>query len=336
MVVSNPLISIIVAVYNGEKYLRQCIDSIVSQTYRNWELLLIDDGSTDDSPAICDEYAQQPAIIAIHQKNSGQAAARNNGLAIAKGTLISFIDCDDWLEPDMYETMVSTLETTDADIAISGYYMEYTNRQKKIQAGRELTVWESADMVKRILQGETGSYLWSMLFQREVIHEPIANLRCYEDHATIFKWIAHARRVAVLPDTLYHYRQLLGSSLHSNDYRNGCDYLSAISERYRYIIEQRFLPGWDDENRRLYIRSCIKLTKDLARTPQPNRQTRELIERVKGELQTLMPISRSEIGTKHYNRLRLLNYNTSLYIRVLRLSSAFSLAGKHKDKGLFT
>ena len=100
---SFPLISIIIPVFNGENYLRQCIDSVISQTYKEWELILIDDGSTDQSPDICNAYAtEDKRIKVIHQRNSGQATARNNGLALAKGEYISFIDCDDWLEPKMY------------------------------------------------------------------------------------------------------------------------------------------------------------------------------------------------------------------------------------------
>ena len=90
------LISIIIPVYNGEKYLRPCIDSILHQTYQHWELLLIDDGSPDSSGAICDEYTNDPRISVVHKENGGQASARNQGVAMAKGEYISFVDCDDW------------------------------------------------------------------------------------------------------------------------------------------------------------------------------------------------------------------------------------------------
>lgn len=120
----QPLISIIIPVYNGEKYLRPCIESILQQSYQNWELLLIDDGSHDHSGAICDEYSADPRITAIHKQNGGQAAARNKGISMAKGDYISFIDCDDWLEPDMYEQLINTLQEQQAEIIICGYYEE--------------------------------------------------------------------------------------------------------------------------------------------------------------------------------------------------------------------
>ena len=105
------LISVIVPVYNVEKYLRQCLDSIINQTYRNLEIILVDDGSTDSSGIICDEYAQIDARIkVIHKENGGLSSARNAGLDVCTsgGDFIAFVDSDDWLEPDMYERLYET------------------------------------------------------------------------------------------------------------------------------------------------------------------------------------------------------------------------------------
>ena len=181
------LISIIIPVYNGEKYLRPCIDSILHQTYKHWELLLIDDGSKetyqhwellliddgspDSSGAICDEYASDPRISVVHKENGGQASARNQGVAMAKGDYISFVDCDDWLETDMYESMLQTMQAQQAEIIICGYTEEYKERQKKVHADGEMVVYEATEAVKLVLQGKIGSYLWSMLFRREVVQE---------------------------------------------------------------------------------------------------------------------------------------------------------------------
>ena len=104
MVEGKILISIITPVYNVEKYLPQCIDSVIAQTFRNWELILVDDGSTDRSGAICDEYAAKDSRIRVHHKeNSGQADSRNIALRMARADLIGYVDSDDWTEPDMYE-----------------------------------------------------------------------------------------------------------------------------------------------------------------------------------------------------------------------------------------
>lgn len=331
----QPLLSIIIPVYNGHKFLRQCIDSVINQTYTNWEILLIDDGSTDDSALICDEYARKhERIMVCHQQNSGQAASRNRGVAMAKGTLVSFVDCDDWLEPDMYTAMAEVMETKQTEVVICGYAEEHAGWQKTVRHVETLQVYEAQDAVKKVLQGRIGSYLWSMLFKRDVIREPMPDLNPYEDHATIFKWLLHAHRVAVLPTAFYHYRQLQSSSLHSYNPKNGNHFFQAIKERYHYIAEGNLLPGWESENRRLYLRGCIKLTKDLARMPNYDAQMREIIEDVRSELRRFLPVGCRELGLKYYLRLRLLLYSTSSYVRLLRMSSIFSLSQRRRQRKL--
>lgn len=329
------LISIIIPVYNGEKYLRPCIDSILALTYQRWELLLIDDGSSDSSGVICDEYAaNDPRITAVHKKNGGQAAARNDGVALAKGDYVSFVDCDDWLEPDMYQQMLTTMQDRQAEIIICGYTEEYATWRKHVHDDGTLRVYEATAALKMILEGRIGSYLWSMLFSRQVVQEQMPSLNPYEDHATIFKWVSHAVRVVVWNKAFYHYRQLEGSSLHAYNPKNGNHFFLAIKERYHYIADRKLLPGWERENRRLYLRGCVKLTKDLARMPQYDSQLRAIIEEVRDELRQFLPVTRSEIGTKHYIRLRLLLANVDVYVRILRASSVFSFGKRKKDKGL--
>ncbi len=327
---NNPLISIIIPVYNGGQFLGPCIDSIVSQTYQHWQLLLIDDGSTDHSGAICDAYAQRDSrITSVHKQNGGQAAARNDGLSMATGDYVSFVDCDDWLEPDMYATMLSVLAEKQAEVVICGFIEEYTGWQKPVNADGPLIVYDAKEAVKLVLQGKLGSYLWSMLFKRSVVKEKMPDLNPYEDHATIFKWLFHARKVVVLHRAFYHYRQLQNSSLHSYDPRKGNHFFHAIKERYYYIEDGHLLPEWAYENRRLYLRGCIKLTKDLARMSSYNEQMRSIIEEVRIELRKFLPIKRQEIGLKYYIRLRLLLWDIDKYVSLLRFSSVFSFS-QHK------
>ena len=116
---NTPLISVIVPVYNVEKYLPRCIDSILNQTYKNLEIILVDDGSPDNCPAICDEYATKDSRIkVVHKKNGGLSAARNAGLKVAEGKFVGFVDSDDYIENNMYETLFFNLEKYDADMSI--------------------------------------------------------------------------------------------------------------------------------------------------------------------------------------------------------------------------
>ena len=115
---NSPSISIIIPVYKAEKYLHRCVDSVLAQTFTNFELILIDDGSPDNSGAICDEYAKQDGRVKVfHQKNQGVSVARNLGIEQAKGEWIAFIDSDDWVENTMYEEMYHTASLANADIA---------------------------------------------------------------------------------------------------------------------------------------------------------------------------------------------------------------------------
>ena len=123
------MISIIVPVYNTEKYLRRCIDSVLAQTYQDFELLLIDDGSKDSSGAICDEYAAQDARVRVfHKENGGVSSARNVGLDNARGEWITFVDADDWIESDMLELLLRKGEETGADIVMGDLLFAYPDR----------------------------------------------------------------------------------------------------------------------------------------------------------------------------------------------------------------
>lgn len=121
------MISIITPIYQAEKYLEILINSIINQTYRDWELLLIDDGSTDGSAEICDRYAQKDKRIRVfHKANGGVASARNQAIEMSRGEFLAFADSDDWVEPDWLERLYTTAKEYDADIVVSDFYQEYS------------------------------------------------------------------------------------------------------------------------------------------------------------------------------------------------------------------
>ena len=133
MEVNNPLVSVIVPVYNVEKYLARCIDSILNQTLKNIEIILVDDGSTDLSPSICDEYSNKyENIKVIHKENNRVSAARNDGIKVAKGKYIGFVDSDDWIESEMFENMYKVAEETKSDFVMCDF--------KKVGVENEYTV----------------------------------------------------------------------------------------------------------------------------------------------------------------------------------------------------
>lgn len=169
------MISIIVPVYKVEKYLPKCIESILAQTYQDIELILIDDGSPDGCPRICDEYAAKDSRIkVIHQKNSGVSAARNAGLEIAQGEYIGFVDPDDFVDSDMYGTMLKALIDSNSDLAICGY--DYYDEDYNIDAKRQYAVRENEEITQKELMHRMSDMpptvrhvTWNKLFKKQNI-----------------------------------------------------------------------------------------------------------------------------------------------------------------------
>ena len=158
------MISVIVPVYKVESYLRQCIDSILNQTYRNLEILLIDDGSPDKCGEICEEYARLDSRIRIfHTGNKGLSAARNLGLREAKGEYIGFVDSDDWLESDMYEFLLRRLEETGTNISACGVWKEYLNNS--ISYSIDNGVYYGVETIRALFHLSNG--MWNKLYKKD-------------------------------------------------------------------------------------------------------------------------------------------------------------------------
>lgn len=216
-----PMLSVIVPVYQVEKYLPQCIESVLAQTFTDLELILVDDGSPDGSGKICDDYAQRHANIrVIHKSNGGHTSARKAGLGTAEGKYISFIDSDDFLEPDMYERMIRKAQVHQADMVISGHILEYPNRSECCQNGFPSGVYSGTaleeirgnalfDLPSR-RPGITGT-LWCKLFRRDMILDEFLNqeedLRVGEDTLFSCRMVMNAGCVVIDNENQgYHYR----------------------------------------------------------------------------------------------------------------------------------
>jgi len=164
-------ISVIVPVYNAENYLSACLDSILSQTYQDFEIILIDDGSKDASGQICDAYAgKDPRIQVVHQENGGVSRARNRGLELATGELISFIDSDDTLEPDMYELLVRVMQEHNADISHCGYKHIVGEEIRLVHDTKRVIPQHTQEALDCFVDGRLfGGGLWNKLYRRELL-----------------------------------------------------------------------------------------------------------------------------------------------------------------------
>lgn len=211
-------ISVIIPIYKAEKYICWCLDSVLAQTYKDFEVILVDDGSPDTCPQICDEYVKKDIRVkVIHQKNGGAAAARNTGLDNAAGEYISFIDADDWLENNMLERLISVAQKNKADIVKCGFNDFFIEKGKKeICTFKEQKMYESQEPGRLLKIGCHGGILWSAfwngIYRRDIIGDVrIPTGFINEDNYFSPMMVYNARKVIAIPDVLYNYRELVDS-----------------------------------------------------------------------------------------------------------------------------
>lgn len=211
---SKPLISVIVPIYNVEQYLDKCITSIVNQSYKNLEIILVDDGATDKCPDICDNWAiKDDRIVVIHKENGGLSDARNSGLNIAKGEYISFIDSDDWIDLKFYEILYNSLFLNNAQISASEVLWVYDDHQKKEEYFYNKKIFSSEEAIQTLIQGR-GFYAvaWNKLYKATLFDDirfPVGKL--HEDEFVVYRLIDKAESLVLCKEVNYYYRQRQGS-----------------------------------------------------------------------------------------------------------------------------
>jgi len=245
MEVSNiPLISIIIPIYNVAPYLPRCIDSILRQTHTNIEVILVNDGSTDASGNICDEYARMDGRVqVIHQKNSGVSAARNTGIDAASGEWFGFIDSDDWIEPQMYEKLWQTATVNNGLVSFCGTVIHLNDTEE----GKQYCIFP--DLPPRISKQQYFEYgllnisfaasACTMLFNRKVFNEDKAirfdiTIRHWEDYFLVAQCLKKVEWFAYIPQAMYHYCKREDSA--SESFLNQ-KMLNDASQVYTSIIE---------------------------------------------------------------------------------------------------
>ena len=235
------MISIIVPVYNIEKYLETCIDSILSQTYQDYELLLVDDASTDGSGEICDRYAARDMRIrVIHNVHSGASGSRNKGMKEARGAYVYFADGDDYLAPDILERLLGNLESAGADISICGF--SRTNEDGKPRPNlfahiQKKRVFSYRKGMRDLLSlGGYSSFLWNKLFRRDLLEGILFPLnRCYEDMAVVYQIFHRAEKIVYDPFIGYFYRQRKSSTLHQMNLKKNQEYKITVLELTGFV-----------------------------------------------------------------------------------------------------
>lgn len=246
---SNPLISVVVPVYNVAPYLKRCIDSIISQTYQNMEIILVDDGSTDGSSELCDKFQDQDRRIkVIHKANGGLVSARKAGIVESRGEYVAYVDSDDWIECGMYQQMVKQMVQNNADIVTSGLYRNYSNNIVEEFDNTQEGVYDLERIKKELLpqfmytgkfyEAGINIHIYNKLFNRKLLlkHQLGVDdsIRVGEDAALVYPYILDAKKIVIIHKCFYHYciRQ---NSIMGNGYQ---DEIEGYKNIYRIIKSQ--------------------------------------------------------------------------------------------------
>ena len=210
-----PIVSMIVPVYNVVPYLPQCLDSILNQSFRNIEVILVNDGSTDDSLSICRAYAaQDPRLILLDKPNSGVSDSRNKALELAQGKYLQFIDSDDWLPANSTETLLHAAESTGCDLAVAHFYRVVGDRaadRGHIKKERILTRSEYAEYMMKAPANYYYGVLWNKLYRRSIVEANRLSfdpqIHWSEDFLFNLEYLEHVRIVATVSRPVYYYRK---------------------------------------------------------------------------------------------------------------------------------
>ncbi len=207
----NPLVSILIPAYNAEKYISQCLDSIVNQTYCNLQIVIVDDGSKDNTEKICHEYAKKDQRFEIyHIPNGGVANARNILLSKIKGAYFLFVDSDDWIEPDTIEILVNVIESNDVDIAVCGNVTERNNHGSNvINDSSPAEIYDQKKAIELFLyHRKLNGSLWNKLIKTSIVNEVEfdSSVSYGEDALFIWECLKRINTIAIIKSQLYHYQ----------------------------------------------------------------------------------------------------------------------------------
>ena len=249
------LISVIIPCYNSEKCIRKCLDSVLSQTYRNLEILAIDDGSTDNTAAVLDEYAKADSRISlVRQPNCGAGAASNRGIGLSRGELIAFVDHDDWLEPSMYERLHAAMTAAGADMAVCNFNLVYSDIVKECYSKtnqRDMALDIHDDVYGYFARccacSKPNNYTWSRLYKADIIKASdvrFENFRLGADSLFNFKLLPLMKRVAFVSDALYNYAQHTESTVHNA--ASLSDIAAVYADGFDALADYYVAKGFDD------------------------------------------------------------------------------------------
>ncbi len=246
---NNPLISVIVPVYNVEKYLDRCVESIVNQTYKNLEIILVDDGSPDNCPKMCDEWAKKDnRIKVVHKQNGGAASTRNAGLDVFTGEYVFFVDSDDTIVDNAIEYLLSIIYDNSCDMAVGRYVKVTDNVEESVAFTDNVNIYSETEYWQKYYEyyySGKDEYAITMiipcckLINRKVFNDlRFDEGKFYEDEFIIHSLVSKCSRIAFVDSKLYMYYQYQTSIMHRKGVKNSLDAVEALERRLDYFIEK--------------------------------------------------------------------------------------------------
>lgn len=262
----NEKISIIIPVYNVEQYIDRCLSSVISQTYRNIEIIVVIDGSKDGSEEICEKYAKNDKRIKIiKQENKGLSAARNNGLEHASGQYVMFVDSDDYVDENFCLTPYQKLIETGSDIVMFDYMIYYRYKtRKRLISDTEFTV-EAPDILKLNLEKVIREAIWNKIYKIEMfdnVRFPEGEI--YEDYGTTYLILENCRKLTFIKQYLYHYLIRRQSLSHNDRLITGEAYFKQVSKKYRYLMSK--YPDLKEYCAKLYFSAVLQYCNRISTT----------------------------------------------------------------------
>lgn len=240
---NNEIVTVIVPVYNVEKYISECIKSIVEQTYTKLDIILVDDGSTDNSGLICDEYKGiDDRIRVVHKKNGGAASAKNVGLDLVKGNYVCFVDSDDFLSKDYVEKLLKNMIENNSDISECLFFNLYKDEKLNESFYSQNRIFSSEQYLEQYIKDWKSSLFWNKLFKANVINNIRfkKERRCIDDEFFTYKVILNSKRVSKLDEPIYFYRQRKSSAINNsrNNTQKVQDSIDILIERYSLVTNK--------------------------------------------------------------------------------------------------
>lgn len=331
------MISIIVPVYNMESYLQQCLDSILSQTLKDWECILVDDGSTDRSGKICDDYAKQDSRFkVVHTENGGLSAARNKGLEIARSEFIGFVDSDDYIHPEMYENLYELITKYDADVVQTGcsYIFKTYNRPKRFV--KDIEILDQKETALQLIESKKiANYVWTKLFRRHVISSPFPTGLVFEDMYVMSDWTKNIHKFIISPTVHYCYRKRKSSISHTVSPQHQNNY---IRSRFRLIDNLSDLmpvPLSDDKINYYKWKALISACKQSARGIKDTETALAMVTEIRDNCPTLPLPTKEQLGRKLYQRAKWLMKKPKLFITMMKLTQKLDLHSRFENINLY-